>query len=262
MKVVLFCGGLGTRLRDYEENVPKPMVSIGYRPIMWHLMRYYAHFGHKDFILCLGYKADVIKKYFIEYDECLSNDFIMTGGKDVSLLSTDIHDWRITFVDTGAASPIGERLRRVREYVQDEEMFMANYTDCLTDMDLNAYVEHFVASDCVAGMVTVPPNVSFHYVTAEEGRIASLTDVRSTDLRVNGGFFLFRPGIFDVLRPDEDLVAEPFHRLIDRKQLLAYEYGGFWKAMDTFKDKQVLDELQESGARPWEVWQTDTRTHG
>ncbi len=262
MKVVLFCGGLGTRLRDYDESMPKPMVSIGYRPIMWHLMRYYAHFGHKDFILCLGYKADVIKKYFIEYQEALSNDFIMTGGKDVELLSTDIHDWRITFVDTGATSPIGERLRQVREHVEGEEMFLANYTDCLTNMDLDAYVRDFSASDCVAGMVTVPPNVSFHYVTARNGRVASLTDVRSTELRVNGGFFLFRQQIFDYLHPGEDLVAEPFHRLMEEEQLMAYEYNGFWKAMDTFKDKQVLDQLQESGARPWEVWRAESRDDG
>ena len=117
MKVVLFCGGLGTRLRDYDENIPKPMVTIGYRPIMWHLMRYYAHFGHKDFVLCLGYKADVIKQYFLNYNECLSNDFVLAaGGRSVQLLQSDIDDWRITFAYTGSTSPIGERLRRVRAH--------------------------------------------------------------------------------------------------------------------------------------------------
>ena len=120
MKVVLFCGGLGTRLRDYDDSVPKPMVTIGYRPIMWHLMKYYAHYGHKDFVLCLGYKADVIKKYFLEYNECLSNDFVLAeGGQRLDLLNTDIHDWRMTFVDTGPRAPIGERLRRVHEHVAD-----------------------------------------------------------------------------------------------------------------------------------------------
>ena len=255
MKVVLFCGGLGTRLRDYDDSVPKPMVTIGYRPIMWHLMKYYAHYGHKDFVLCLGYKADVIKKYFLEYNECLSNDFVLAeGGQRLDLLNTDIHDWRMTFVDTGPRAPIGERLRRVHEHVAGEDMFLANYTDCLTDMNLDAYVEHFRKSAFVAGMVTVPPNVSFHYVGAEGETVNSLTDVRSTRLRVNGGFFIFRRSIFDYLKPGDDLVDGPFHRLIEIQQLLAYEHEGFWKAMDTFKDKQELDELQAAGAPPWQIW--------
>lgn len=183
------------------------------------------------------------------------------GGQEVELLNSDIHDWRITFVDTGATSPIGERLRLVRPYLAGEDAFLANYTDCLTDMDLNAYVQDFEQRGCIAGMVTVPPNVSFHYVTAEDGYVASLTDVRSTHLRVNGGFFVFRQEVFDHLRPGEDLVAEPFHRLMEKKQLMAYEYNGFWKAMDTFKDKQQLDELQASGVRPWEVWRTGSPGH-
>ena len=255
MKVVLFCGGLGMRLRDYDENIPKPMVTIGYRPIMWHLMKYYAHFGHKDFILCLGYKADVIKQYFLNYNEALSNDFVLAdGGRKVELLASDIHDWRITFVDTGASSPIGERLRQVRAHVEGEELFLANYTDCLTDLDLNAFVEHFRARKRIAGFVTVAPQVSYHYVAARDGLVTQLTDVRSTPLRINGGFFAFRPQIFDYLKEGEELVDGPFHRLIADEQLLAYEYDGFWKAMDTFKDKQQLDELLAQGTPPWEVW--------
>jgi len=255
MKVVLFAGGFGTRLRDYDENVPKPMVTIGYRPIMWHLMKYYAHFGHKDFILCLGYKADVVKKYFLDYNECLSNNFVLAeGGQKVELLNSDIHDWRITFVDTGLNSPIGERLRRVKQHLAGEEMFLANYTDCLTNMDLDAYVAHFRASGKTAAMVTVPPNVSFHYVAAQSGLVTSLTDVRATQLRVNGGFFIFRQAFFDYLKEGEELVDAPFHRLMEKKELLAYEHGGFWKAMDTFKDKQQLDELLAKGAPPWEIW--------
>src|SRR5512135_132569 len=205
MKVVLFCGGLGTRLRDYDDNVPKPMVTIGYRPIVWHLMKYYAHFGHKDFILCLGYKADVIKQYFLDYNECLSNDFVLAAGSGkVELLNSDIHDWRITFADTGPATAIGERLRRVRPYLEGEEMFLANYADCLTDLDLPAYVEHFRASKRIAALVTVAPDSSFHYVAASGGMVTSLHDVRGTQLRVNGGFFVLRREIFDHLRPGED----------------------------------------------------------
>ena len=257
MKVVLFAGGLGTRLRDYDEKVPKPMVTIGYRPIMWHLMKYYAHYGHTDFIVCLGHKADVIKRYFLSYDECLSNDFVMAeGGKQVELLKSDIQDWRITFVDTGMLTAIGERLRRVRRFVEDDEMFLANYTDCLTDMDLDCYLAHFRTSRKIAAMITVPPNVSFHYVTASNGLVTSLADARSTQLRVNGGFFAFRREFFDYLEEGEELVDGPFHRLIDREQLLAYEYNGFWRAMDTFKDKEQLESLLAAGAPPWQVWQS------
>ncbi len=256
MKVVLFCGGMGMRLRDYDENIPKPMVTIGYRPIMWHLMRYYAHYGHKDFILCLGHKADVIKQYFLNYNEALSNDFVLAdGGRDIRLLNSDIHDWNITFADTGLTSAIGERLRQVRPYVADEEIFMANYTDCVTDLDLTTFVDFFRQHDRVAAFLTVAPNASFHYVSADDsGIVKSLTDVRSTPLRVNGGFFLFRQEIFDYLRPGEELVDGPFHRLIEEQQLLAYQYDGFWKAMDTFKDKLQLDELVARGDPPWEIW--------
>ncbi len=256
MKVVLFSGGFGTRLRDFDDTIPKPMVTIGYRPIIWHLMKLYAHYGHHDFVLCLGYKADVIKKYFLTYDECLSNDFVFEdGGRRVELLNRDIHDWRITFADTGASSPLGERLRLARPYLEGEEMFLANYTDCVSDININAFLERFRASNRIAGFASVAPNLSFHYVeAAPDGLVTRLADVRCTPLRVNGGFFVFRREIFDYLRPGEDLVDGPFQRLISDRQLFAYEYNGFWKAMDTFKDKQEFDELYAHGNPPWEVW--------
>ena len=134
MKVVLFCGGLGMRLRDYSETIPKPMVPVGYRPILWHVMRYYAHYGHKEFILCLGYRADAIKRYFLEYDETISNDFVITGGgKQVDLLASDIQDWKITFVDTGLNSNIGQRLKAVQPFLEGERTFLANYSDGVSD---------------------------------------------------------------------------------------------------------------------------------
>jgi glucose-1-phosphate cytidylyltransferase len=256
MKVVLFCGGLGMRLRDYDENLPKPMVTIGYRPIIWHVMKYYAHFGHNDFILCLGHKADVIKRYFLEYDECLSNDFVLSaGGERVELLNSDIHDWRITFADTGPSSPIGERLRRIRPFLDGEDVFLANYTDCLTDMDLEAFLDDFEKRDRIGGLVTVVPAVSQHYVTAANGVVTGLAEARGTPFRVNAGFFAFRSAIFDYIEPGDELVEAPFHRLIRERQLVSYEYDGFWKAMDTFKDKQQFDELLSAGDPPWAVWQ-------
>ena len=255
MKVVLFCGGLGTRLRDYDENIPKPMVTIGYRPIIWHIMKYYAHFGHNDFVLCLGHKADVIKRYFLDYDECLSNDFTLSeGGERIRLLNSDIQDWRITFADTGIASPIGERLRRVRPYLEGDEMFLANYTDCLTDMNLEAAIAYFRARNCVAGFMSVLPAVSHHYVTAENGIVTALNGIRDTRLRINGGYFVFRQEIFDDLREGEELVDGPFQRLVRQKRLATWEYDGFWKPMDTFKDKQQFDEICANGTGPWEIW--------
>jgi glucose-1-phosphate cytidylyltransferase len=144
MKVVLFCGGQGMRLREMPEPVPKPMAPIGYRPLLWHLMKYYAHYGHHDFVLCLGYRADVIKEYFLNYDECVSNDFVLSsGGSNIELLRADIADWRITFVDTGLKSNVGQRLLRVQRYVEGEEIFLANYADGLTDLPLDRVIEHF-----------------------------------------------------------------------------------------------------------------------
>ena len=257
MKVVLFCGGMGMRLREVSETIPKPLVTIGYRPIVWHLMKYYAHFGHKDFILCLGYKADSFKKYFVEYNEWMSNDFVMSaGGSKVELKNSDINDWRITFVDTGMNSNIGQRLLRVKDHLVDEEIFLANYSDGLTNMDLDRQLEHFRAHNAIAGFLSVKPNLSYHAVSCENGD-AIVTDTKpfkSCDIRINGGFFILRRSIFDYINEGEELVREPFYRLIEKKQLIAYEYNGFWGAMDTFKDKQVLDELYEKGNPPWQVW--------
>ena len=163
MKIVLFCGGLGLRMRDYADQIPKPMVPIGYRPILWHVMKYFAHFGHKDFILCLGYRSDLIKQYFLNYNECLSNDFVLSkGGKNLELANSDIHDWRITFVDTGLRSNIGQRLLAVQQYVANEGVFLANYTDGLTDLDLSSYLDYARQRDKIATFLSVKPSLSYH----------------------------------------------------------------------------------------------------
>jgi len=179
MKVVLFCGGLGTRLREHSEAIPKPLVNIGVRPIVWHLMRYYAHYGHKDFILCLGYRGDLIREYFLNYNECLSNDFVMSeGGRRIEPLSTDIDDWRITFVDTGLHSNRGQRLLRVRHLVQDEPAFLANYSDGLTDLALDRHVAEFERRGVVASFLSVRSPGSFHAVRAgADGIVSSLGEI-------------------------------------------------------------------------------------
>jgi glucose-1-phosphate cytidylyltransferase len=258
MKVVLFCGGMGMRLRDYSENVPKPMISIGYRPILWHIMKYYAHFGHKEFILCLGYRADTIKDYFLQYSECVSNDFtLLSGGKAVKLYNSDIHDWNITFVDTGVTSNIGQRLVAVQKYLEDDEIFLANYSDGLTDMSLPEFIDMFERSGKIASFLAVKPNLSYHAVTlGPEGVVTDIQAIANTDFRINGGYFVLRQEIFEHIHEGEELVVEPFQRLIARKQLLAYPYQGFFATMDTFKDKMQLDELYAKGRAPWEVWKS------
>jgi glucose-1-phosphate cytidylyltransferase len=260
MKVVLFCGGHGLRIRD-AENLPKPLVQIGYRPVIWHLMKYYAYHGHKDFILCLGYGADQIKRYFLEYSECVSNDFVLScGGKKVELYNSDIHDWRITFADTGFASNIGQRLKSVEKYLTGEEAFLANYSDGLTDLPLQSQLEDFYRQKKVASFLSVLPNLSYHVVSAEPGTglVSGVNSIRNGSVRINGGYFVFRKEIFDYMRDGEELVLEPFQRLIEERQLIGYTYDGFWAGMDTFKDKQELESLWGSGTAPWHVWRDDS----
>jgi glucose-1-phosphate cytidylyltransferase len=255
MKVVLFCGGLGLRIRD-AENVPKPLVTIGYRPILWHVMKYYAHFGHRDFVLCLGHRGDAVKDYFLNYNECMSNDFTLSeGGRKLELMASDIHDWKITFVDTGLTSNIGQRLKAIEPYVRHETEFLANYSDGLTNLPLPAQLEHFRSQDAVASFVSIKPQLSYHVVTSDpSGRVTAIDDMTRTPLRINGGYFIFKREIFDYLKEGEELVHQPFHRLLDEGRLTAYQYDDFWMSMDTFKDRQQLEDMYGSGHAPWEVW--------
>jgi glucose-1-phosphate cytidylyltransferase len=256
MKVVLFCGGLGMRIREASENVPKPMVHVGDRPILWHVMKYYAHFGHKDFILCLGYQAEVIKNYFVNYNEFMSNDFVLSnGGKDLRVFNSDIHDWTITFVNTGVNSNIGQRLKAVEPYLQGEEAFLANYSDNVTDFHLPNLIERFREQDKTGAFLCVRPSLTCHYVCmGEGGLIQEIKTMGQSGILINGGYFVFKRSIFDYLKDGEELVQEPFHRLIQEKRLMGYGYDGFWKSMDTFKEKQELDDLHSKNIAPWEVW--------
>lgn len=256
MKVVLFCGGLGLRLRDYADHIPKPMIPIGYRPILWHVMKYYAHFGHRDFILCLGYRGDLIKQYFLNYNEALSNDFVLSqGGKNLELSGSDIHDWKITFADTGMRSNIGQRLKAVEKYLGDDELFLANYCDGLTNLPFPAYLDFARRHDKIATFVSMKPNLSYHIVEAgADGLVTGIKELSRCGIRINGGMFVLKKDIFRYMQAGEELVFEPFQRLMKEKQLVAYEYDGFFATMDTFKDKQQLDDLYESGQAPWEIW--------
>jgi glucose-1-phosphate cytidylyltransferase len=258
MKVVLFCGGLGLRLREYSDNVPKPMVPVGYRPIIWHLMKYYAHYGHRDFILCLGYRADVIKDYFLNYSETVTNDFVLSqGGRNVKLLSSDIDNWNITFVETGIDANVGERLLKVKQHIGKDEWFLANYSDNVCNVPLPTLIDHAQQQNKIASFLTVRPSQSFHVVLTEQGdasKVTGLTPCRSHDIWMNGGFFVLKNQIFDYINPGEELVVECFDRLIAKNQLTTYRHDGFFACMDTFKEKMVLDDLYAHGKAPWAVW--------
>jgi len=252
------------RIRD-AENLPKPMQLIGLRPLLWHVMKYYAHYGHKDFILCLGHRADAIKNYFLNYNECLSNDFVLSGGgKNLELMSSDIEDWRITFAYTGINSNIGQRLKAVEKYLDGETEFLANYSDGLTDLPLPEQLEHFREQGKVASFLCVRPNMSYHVVSLQQGTnlVSDIHPIDNGDVRVNGGYFVFKKEIFNYMQGKEELVEEPFHRLLREKQLMGYAYNGFWASMDTFKDRQQLENLYSSGAAPWEVWKTNGNGNG
>ena len=256
MKVVLFCGGFGMRLQPSTENTPKPLVSVGGKPVLLHLMKYYSYFGHKEFILCLGYKGDAIKKFFLNYDECLSGDFVLSNGdKKHKLFTSDIEDWKITFAETGLRSPLGDRLKKVEKYLCDDEVFLANYADGLTDLYLPQLIDYFNKRNKIACLITVKPSVVFHYVsTSETGHVDGICQLNQTQMRINGGYFIFKKQIFDYINPGEDLVYEPFQRLMKNRQLIAYEHNGFWASLDTYKDKQRLDELASKNSSFWEIW--------
>jgi glucose-1-phosphate cytidylyltransferase len=258
MKVVLFCGGMGMRLREFSEAIPKPMVPIGPRPIIWHLMKYYAHYGHKDFILCLGWQGHVIKDYFLNYNECVSNDFVLKQGDRVELLRSDISDWTITFVDTGLNANLAQRLTAVRQHLDGEESFLANYSDGLTDLHLPNLIAQFYETDSIATFLGVRPRLSFHLIESDDDVwVNRMSPIASANLWMNAGYFALRHEIFDYIEDGEELVVEPFGRLIEQRRLTSYKYDGFWASMDTFKERQTLDDLYHRGHAPWTVWTKD-----
>jgi glucose-1-phosphate cytidylyltransferase len=255
MKVVLFCGGLGTRIRDYSDSVPKPMVPIGQQPILWHVMQYYSQYGHQDFILCLGYKANVVKDYFLNYKQTANSDCMISNfGKKIEILGERPPDWRVSLVDTGIWRNIGQRLVAVRHLVENEEIFLANYSDGLTDACLPDMIDQFRKSGKIACFIAIHPPISFHLAEFDEqGAVRRLRASQESDIWINGGYFIFRNQIFDFIREGEELVVEPFKRLIESEQLMAFKHEGFWRAMDTLRDKQLLEEMIERGHMPWRL---------
>ena len=244
MKVVLFCGGFGMRMGSFFqnkarffENSPKPMLLIGNKPILWHIMKYYSHFGHRDFILCLGYKADIIKEYFKT-----NNDHFA--------------DWNIQLVDTGLNTKIGQRLFSVKDLLRNDDVFMVNYTDGLSDVNLKTYLDYFMKHDKIASLLSVKAPLGFHHVISNKnGIVERIKDgLGNYDLRINAGFFIFKNEFFNYIKDGEELVDEPFARLIREGQLISYVYNGFWKNIDNYKDKMEIDDMYVKNNAPWIIW--------
>ena len=259
MKVVIFCGGEGMRIREYSDKVPKPLIPVGSNtPILINIMKYYAHFGHKDFILCLGHKSEAIKDYFVKYEQYKTNNFVLKGNnKNIELLNSDMDDWTITFVDTGINVNIGTRLQKVKKFLADDKMFLASYGDVLTDISIDKMIKKFQHDNKIASFVACKPSQTYHVTSLDENDVVQdIFPMKTSNIWINGGFFILRKEIFNYMERGEELVEEPFQRLIKEKKLRAYPYNGFWASMDTFKDKQILDNLYKRGDTPWMVWKS------
>ncbi len=254
MKVVLFCGGLGTRIRDYGENIPKPMIPVGDQPILWHVMQYYSQYGHRDFVLCLGYKANIIKEFFLNWRQQTYTDCVISeSGRKVEYLGDGQPDWRVTLVDTGIWRNIGQRLCAVRDHVKDEEMFLANYSDGLTNAPLPKMIELLERTGKTGCFLAVRPALTFHLVEfGNGGEVQRMRASADADIWINAGYFVFRNRVFDYIREGEELVVEPFERMIAEGELIAYRHDGFFRPMDTLRDKQILEDMVQRGDMPWQ----------
>ena len=258
MKVVILCGGYGTRIRDVAENIPKPMIPIGGLPILWHIMKYYASFGHQDFILCLGYKSDAIKDFFLNY-EAHTKDFTIELGRKGCLTfhtNNEESDWRVTLVDTGLNSMTGARIRRIQKYVGDEN-FMLTYGDGVGNIDLKGLLEFHQEHGRTLTVTGVRPPGRFGELVHSNGLITEFNEKpQATGGRISGGFFVVAPQIFNYLDDDEELVFEqkPMRKLVEDQQLMVFEHNGFWQPMDTSREYQLLNSLYGKGEAPWVNW--------
>lgn len=256
MKVVILAGGYGTRIRDVADDIPKPMIPIGPYPILWHIMKSYSHFNYKDFVICLGYKGQVIKDFFLNY-EAYTRDLTISFGTKSSIeyhTNHDETDWKITLADTGLRSMTGSRISRIRDYVKDED-FLLTYGDGVSDVDIDKLLAFHKSHGKLLTVTGVrPPGRFGEMVANDEGQIVEFNEKpQATAGRISGGFFVASPGIFDYLDDNEDLVfeQEPMHKLVMDNQLMMYEHDGFWQPMDTSREYQLLNSLYEKGKAPW-----------
>ncbi len=257
MKVVVLCGGLGTRLREETEFRPKPMVEIGGRPILWHIMKMYAHAGHRDFVLCLGYRGNMIKEYFLNY-EAMNSDFTIALGRDSRIAYNNEHgeqNFKVTLADTGQSTMTGGRVHRIKKYIDDDN-FLLTYGDGLSDIDLGRLIKFHKSHGKIATVSAVVPSSRFGIVdTSDDGRVLKFVEKPRSESRVSAGFFVFRRDIFRYLGGDDCILErEPLERLASEGQLMAYEHNGFFYAMDTYREYEYLNNLWAQGQAPWKVW--------
>jgi glucose-1-phosphate cytidylyltransferase len=259
MKAVILCGGQGTRLREETEFKPKPMVTIGAMPILWHVMKIYSHYGIKDFVLCLGYRGDMIKQYFLN-QELMGRDFTISlkgGKKTIHDGDSGIEDWNITLADTGANAMTGARVKRIEKYI-DEDEFLLTYGDGLVDVDINETIKFNRQAKTIGTLTGVNPQSKYGMVrTDEKGMVNDFVEKPVLfNEYVNGGFYVFKKGLFDYLKSEDSCVleSEPFHALAKKRQLSMYKHKGFFHCMDTYKDYIDLNKIWDSGKVPWKVW--------
>ena len=260
MKVVILCGGYGTRIRDVADNIPKPMIPVGRYPILWHVMKYYANFGHQDFVLCLGYKSQVIKDFFLNY-EAHTKDFTIALGKREEIefhTDHDESDWRVTLADTGLEAMTGARIAQIRKYVGSEEHFMLTYGDGVGDIDIDKLVNFHVSHGRILTVTGVrPPGRFGELMNSPEGLVTEFNEKpQATGGRISGGFFVCSRGIFDYLDDREDLIFEtdPMRNLAADGQMMMYKHDGFWQPMDTYRDYMYLNGLIAKDEAPWVKW--------
>ena len=261
MQVVLLCGGKGTRLQEHTVSIPKPLIEIGGYPILWHVMRYYSHFGQRRFVLALGYLGNRIKEFFVHPELGYGgyHDFrlhVTREGMRYEPL-TPVDEWEITFVDTGLETPTGGRLKRV-EHLIEGEVFMANYSDGLSDIDLDRLLDFHQSHGRTATLTAVHPTSPFGVLELDrDGRVTGFQEKPRLKTQINGGFFVFNRSIFEWLSENANLEADVFPKLAAAGELMAYQHEGFWECMDTYKDCVHLNALWESDAAPWKVWERD-----
>ena len=257
MKAVILAGGLGTRLSEETATRPKPMVEIGGKPILWHILKMYSHFGVNDFVICCGYKGYVIKEYFANYFLHMSDVTFDMGANRMEVHQGRAEPWKVTLVDTGDHSMTGGRLLRVAKYVCDEEAFFFTYGDGVGDVDIQATLEFHRRHGKHATLTATYPPGRFGALDIQQGRVMSFREKpRGDGAMINGGFFVLSPKVLDRLSGDHDVWEQaPLNGLADDGELMAYEHRGFWQPMDTLRDKQLLETLWAEGRAPWKVWE-------
>ncbi|MEK6730714.1 MAG: glucose-1-phosphate cytidylyltransferase [Pseudomonadota bacterium] len=260
MKTVILCGGQGTRIRGVVENIPKPMIPVGAFPILWHIMKYYACWRHKEFVLCLGYQADVIKDFFRNYKAHMCDYTVFLGdSKRVEYHGKhDEADWQVTLAETGLNAMTGVRIKRIKKYIAEDEHFMLTYGDGVGDVDLDKLLAFHLSHGKILTMTGVHPPGRFGELMSDaKGLVTEFNEKpQSTGGCINGGFFVCRREIFDYLSDDESLVfeQEPIKKLVADRQMMLYEHGGFWQPMDTYREYSLLNGLYDAGKAPWVIW--------